>query len=80
MPECQYCQEELTRLAWNTKGDILTCQTLYCPAYHRPQGFVKVEKRDTMREVNRKESESTDGYTNLHRKSRAGHTIIEPTD
>ena len=78
--KCRYCQEELKRLAWNTKGDVLTCQTLGCPAYRQPQGFVKVEKRDTMAEVNRKESDKADGYTNLHRKARASAPILDGFD
>ncbi len=39
---CSDCHQELERLPWNTKGDLLVCQNTECRRYSDRQGFIPV--------------------------------------
>lgn len=48
--KCRWCGDELTRLIWNKKGDILACSNSGCELFRQPQGFIK-EDRWNMKQV-----------------------------
>lgn len=49
--KCRRCVDELTRLIWNTKGDILACSNIGCELFRQPQGFIIDKCRWDMKQV-----------------------------
>ena len=44
--KCGECSKVLSRLPWNTKGDILICNDWRCRRYHSVQGWVSSPRFD----------------------------------
>ena len=45
--ECSICKKPLLRLRWNTKGDLLVCDTEGCLRFRQPQGFIYKHRQMT---------------------------------
>lgn len=44
MFKCPVCKKKLTRLQWNSKGNILTCNNFKCDSFHKPISWASWEE------------------------------------
>lgn len=82
---CRECKSQLYRLVWNTKGDMLLCNNLWCQRYRQPQGFILVEGRMNMDDVvriikNKEKSKNAHAKWNVQRTQYSHRGSSQGTD
>jgi hypothetical protein len=43
---CPECKTTMVRTAWNTAGNMLTCNTFGCTKFHTPGGWIRKDDDD----------------------------------
>jgi len=56
LSKCERCEQILSRLRWNTKGDISVCNNPVCEKSYQPQRFIPEYRKDIYEVLGRKKA------------------------